>query len=125
MKTSNKEFEIFVNECEYFVELFGITDWKIYYSHEMWSTDSYANCDLNKKARVATINLSTEWNDDIKTKKEMHDILKEIALHEVCHILLSDMCHLAMSKKINSMEDIDSIEHIIIRRLEKAFIKKE
>lgn len=125
MKTNKKDFEIFTSECEYFVELLGLTDWKIYYTHELWSNDSYANCDLNIPARVATINLSTDWNEGKKTKEELNYILKEIALHEVCHILLSDLCQLALSKYIKSSDEIDSIEHVIIRRLERALLKKE
>lgn len=115
MKTTKADFEEFKKYCLEFQEKFSLTNYKIYF-HQVTIKDAFADCSWEKEAAVAVIRLARSWsNERAKTSKE----IKLLALHEILHLLLSEIDDVAYARFARSQE-IDEAEHGIIRRLEHA-----
>ncbi len=101
-KTTDKEFQVFVDECKRLIDKFKLLDWIIYY--ELKHLDSaIAMVEYQSINRAATIKLNTKIDIDIEK-------LKEIALHEVCHLLIADTNHLACCRYVTQDEIIKAKE---------------
>lgn len=95
-QTTDKEYNIFVTECKRLIEKFKLLDWLIYYELKPL-TDAVAMVEYQSISRAATIKLNTKI--DISVER-----LKEIALHEVCHLLFADTDHLACLRYVTESE---------------------
>ena len=113
MRVTKKDYELFKTECDRFVNLLGLKEWSIHYSHEK-STDNYASTYMNRDGMVATIVLGLYW-DDMRPKTEYE--IKRLALHEVCHLLMNPLVAEAQ-ERYTTEQALASIEHTIIRRIE-------
>ena len=107
------QFNTYKKHCEYYLALFGITEWDVDYKHH--KIDCAARISYNNSARLACFQLTTKGTIDFC----YHDDMQKLSLHEVLHLLLADI---AASKE--SPEEI-AIEHTIIQRLIKAITKGE
>ncbi len=88
------------------------------YSHKELDKNTFANIRANLTGRVATLNLTPEWDDHkITTVK-----LKRSAFHEVCELLIARLGYIAEARFITS-EETEEEGHAIIRRLENAFFE--
>ena len=114
MKITKKEFNLFVEECEKWQKYFQLNDWRIDYYFEKLN-GATASCYRILEDKVAEITLNTIIGRDDNSTCLSH--LKETALHEVLHILLSDITLLAQ-KRFISKDEIDIAEHSLIRKLE-------
>ena len=107
------QFNAFKKHCEYYLALFGITEWDIdYKQHKM---DDAARVTYNCSARLACFQLTTKGTGDFCLQEDM----QKLALHEVLHLLLADIV-----KSQESLEE-NAIEHTVIQRLIKAITKGE
>jgi len=122
MRTTKEHLKLFKNRCNYYIKEFGLFDWKVYYTHELWNNDSYADCNIHYSGRVATINLCTHWEE--LEIKYINKTIDELAFHEVSHIVLAELCSIASSKSAKR-KDIDSAEHSVIRRMEAVLFNKK
>ena len=110
-KYTVEQFKAYKTHCEYYLKIFGITEWDIdYKQHKM---DDAARVTYNCSARLACFQLTTKGTGDFCFQDDM----QKLALHEVLHLLLADI---AASKA--SPEEI-ALEHTVIQRLIKAITK--
>lgn len=119
MKISKEEFKTFVDECNRWVDFFGLKDWKIYYYQEKLK-ESFAECRVNGiENRIVSIVLNKELD------KEDYDFfdLRKTAFHEVCEVLLYGLEYLATCRYL-SPEEITTERHSIIRRLENSVYRE-
>lgn len=86
IKTSKKDFQIFVDECKRIQRLFGFNDWKLFYEHTQLK-GAYACICYDADERTATLSLNTEI---LQAEIKDWDVL-DSAKHEMCHLLLADL----------------------------------
>ncbi|GAH01412.1 unnamed protein product, partial [marine sediment metagenome] len=100
MKTTEKQFESFKQECHKWIKFFGLKDWRIKITHEDIDENfTAADVTHNSRSRQAAIRLNTTLHDDLK------DIdVKVSAFHEVCHLLLADLTCLTRSRECSEYE---------------------
>jgi hypothetical protein len=116
-KTTAKHFKIFQDECEKWIEYFGLKDWDVYYAHHN-DVGKFASINFDTSGRVSTIFLVKNWT---KWKPTVL-LVKKRAFHEVCELLLADMYALADNRYIQE-NDADRTAHIIIRKLENTVFR--
>ncbi len=108
-------FELFKDFCRQWQARLGLSDWRIYYSHENFK-NCMAWCSRDYEGKCATIGLCVDLEDQEPTDAA----LEEWARHEVLHVLLGDISHLVNLRSISD-NILSSTEHAVIRRLEMAF----
>jgi hypothetical protein len=113
MKVTKADFELFKQSCDKYIKKLGLVNWSVHYQHEI-REGSYAVTASDCDGRVATITLSTYW-DDLRIKTD-HEIDK-LALHEVLHIMMAPILREAEQRYTTQYVLLDQ-EHDIIRRLE-------
>jgi len=118
MKTNKVHFKIFKDECKKWLEYWGLTEWKVYYSHKNWNDDALASCSSDIKAMVATINLEPDWSSTMDDE-DIELCLRQTAFHEVCEVFLSKFRDVA-KRRDNTWDEIIHNNHEIIRRLENC-----
>lgn len=97
----------------HYVKRFGITGWTLEFHHET-ATDSMACIRVQLDGRRADVYLSTEWEDEPTT-----DRLKEKAKHEVGHLFVARMAHLA-SKRCVTADELYEAEEELVAMITKA-----
>jgi len=115
MKTTKKDFELFKNECQKWVDRFELNNWKIYYVHEKLK-DTYANIRFDLNGRVASIQFNTEW--DMFGVDNMIEGIKETAKHEIIHLLIARITEIAEARYVTDSEVGEANEELV-RKLEK------
>ena len=112
MKTTKKDFEYFKKRCEYWRQKFQMGNWDFGFHHEKLEK-SKAEYNTNGGGRLATIWLSTEWNQH-PSKEE----IDKTAFHEVVEILLCELRSLA-SAYFSELE-VNERTHMIVRTMENV-----
>lgn len=116
IEISDKEYKEFVKWCKKRVSQLGLKNWKIYYD-KLPMTD-YAQTSKDPIGMTATIALAKEMNEINHEALE----LKDTAYHEVFHLLLAKLVHLATSRYATEEEILRAEEEIVISlcNMEKA-----
>ena len=112
-KYTAENFLEYIVHCNYYLKLFGITEWDVDYKHH--KIDCAARISYNNSGRLACFQLTTKGTIDFCH----HDDMRKLALHEVLHLLLADI-----TKARESPEEI-AIEHTAIHRLMNVITKGE
>lgn len=115
MKTTKADFELFKQYGQEWQTKLGLNDWEIYFKHDS-APDCYGQTYWNGNDRVATVILSKDGWDNLRPKTP--ESLKQVALHEVLHVLFAPYC-IAAEKRFGSRDELESTEHSIIRHLQK------
>jgi len=113
-KTSKKDFEFFVAEFKKALHKLGLNEWKVYFIHSNLKETSRANVCHDGGVWVATVRLSTRWDE-----KPTHNSLRSSARHEALHILTARMMFLANCRFIDS-EEIRQESERLARILHRA-----
>lgn len=121
MKTSSKHFALFKKECQHWIDKFGLKEWDITFERMNLESDdpdatTGAQCVADIKNRIAALVLQADW--DIKVTNQM---VKRMAFHEVCHVLLWRLVWLTQERYISEGE-ATSEAHAIIRRMENGIL---
>ena len=123
MKTTHKHFEIFKEECEKWIKMFGLTNWCVRYYHKKDSDGStFSQTKYAYSGKAVDVCLNINWPNDIPQSKVAFE-LKQSAFHEVCEILLYPIRYLAECRYLTDSE-IDPEIHNIIRTLENVVWSK-
>jgi hypothetical protein len=101
------DFELFQKECKKWIEFFGLTDYKIYFSHKPLE-DCYADVVWEHPARAATFRLNSKMSEEDETDKD----IKQTAFHEVTHLLMAKLTYLARLRYTTPEEIQDESERI-------------
>ena len=120
MKTSKAHFEIFKKECEKWIKLFGLSNWEISIEHSKGDSDRAWIIPVTK-GRVVRICLGSNWIN-LEPDKITPDMLKRVAFHEVCEVLIEPLAWLAECRFLNP-DQLDPARHDIIHRLEEVIFK--
>lgn len=85
MEITKEQFEIFKQEINDLIRLFGLYDWEVEIFHE--KIDSIAEIQTNLVSRYAKIILAIEYKTELSTSE-----IKNTALHEILHLLIASFC---------------------------------
>jgi len=111
MKTTQKDFELFVSECKKWIIFWGISEYRIEFYHE--KIDG---------SRAQTKDYGHTMACDIIFSKELCsteiDKIKKAAFHEVCEVMLMKIRDMADTD--HSFSVVNQEIHSIIRRLENT-----
>lgn len=121
-EVTEKEFEIFRKEAKWWIEFFGLSDWRVFFDFYKLDNDVFAECHTGMEDKTATLVLN-KWNDI----KEEHMDIERTAFHEVCELLLNDMEMIALDDEIpfeKRRELAAGARHGVIRRLENSIFPK-
>jgi len=120
--TTPAHFEIFKKECLKWIDFFELNEWKIYFLHLLEDKDRQAACLFNAYTTNATLLLSVNWEHD----KPTNDWIKQVALHEVIHLLLAKLQEKAMERYVSEAEirmEVETLTHKIEHILDKLAAK--
>ena len=121
-KTTDEHFKLFTDYCKEFIQLFGLYDWYIGFNHTEQNEGNRAECGFSTDdSHNAWINLAQEWHYDEITPAR----LREVAFHEVCHVLLADSHNVASSDDLSREQTCFATtraHHAVIYRLMKALL---
>lgn len=113
MKTTKKDFHLFMEACTIYLDKLGLKEWSVFYNHAVLE-DAYATTAWKLSGYVATITLNQEW-DDLRPKSDRE--IRRVALHEALHLLLAPIAAEA-SERYTTQLQLEVAEHQAIRRLE-------
>lgn len=116
-KTTRKDFRIFKDECQKWINFWGLVNWKVYYEHDY--IEIPACIVYNLDAMIATITLTTMYDNDFYS---IHNIRLN-AFHEVCELMLAELMIYANERFDVDKRNLDKACHGIIRRLENKMFK--
>lgn len=112
MKTTKKDFELFVSECKKWIERFGLKGWAVYYDHADTKND-FANVLVSDGLddRVVTLTFNTNWQDyPDRTKEEQ---IKKTAFHEIREIFYWRIRFIAGARYVQPEEIREEIHNLI------------
>ena len=101
----------FRRHCEYWHRRFGLTDYQLIVEHRERQSDdtAMARVHISVDSRIATV----KWFDHPEPVLS----LRNLAKHEMLHVLLSDFVFTAASLRSNEHDDVIREEHKVIARL--------
>jgi len=111
--TNNSIFDEFKDECNRQIERLGLKDWDIEIRQEQMCGEdetNAANTQFTEKGRVAVITMNSAFPPDNP---------RQVAKHEVAHVLLGRLNLVAENRFITEEELADAIESVCTR-LEKV-----
>lgn len=111
-KTTKKEFETFKREFRRWQKRLGLTDWKVYFSHEPLE-EAYAQVTSSMLGATATVTLTTEVEDHAADGFDA----AASARHEALELLVAPLEALAISRHVAS-GSVEIEKHRVVRRLE-------
>lgn len=116
MKTSPEDFAVFRAEATRWLEILGLMDFDIAIQHAPLSPDACAQTDSRMYGRTAVLTLNSDYDDTYREDP------RELALHEVCEVLLAPLESLAQARTWDP-DTYVSERHAVINRLVN-FIKR-
>ena len=109
MKTTKKQYDLFVKKIHDFIEVFGLKSWDITFQYGGQDPDDQASVIFDLGNRVCTFGFSKTSSVKLSDKK-----ISKLAFHEVCELFFSDFrIHMNQSDEI-----VDQIIHEKIRTME-------
>lgn len=112
--TTDEHYTIFREEVSYWISLFGLTDWALWFAHDLYNGFAWFGFE-DISDRIVTFGLSTEWPGHTPN----HIALSKSAFHEVCELLLCMPEAIAGEHLCPSDRDrLREAAHATIRRLE-------
>jgi hypothetical protein len=115
MKTTKADFRVFVAECERLRKLWKLDGYVLRYRHVQLDDGDQALCSGNYVQRGATLSLSTDWTVGHELEKT-GEAIREMARHEMAHVLIGQLGILATVRFGNSQE-MQACEHELVVRL--------
>lgn len=121
-KTTEKDFDIFKEEAQVWIDTFGLSGFSIDFMHKTYSAfkDAVACVVWDQVGRIATMYLSTDWEPIEVSETEV----RRAAFHETMHILLANLTCLAESRYVGNVSQMDEAIHEIIMRLDNVLFSQ-
>lgn len=118
-KTTNKHFDLFVNESSFWLSRLGLRDYEVRFVHmESEDNGSRAWVEADSENRQATFGLEVNWLCEQPTD---YNISKS-AFHECCELLLHNVHeHL---RNMYAIHKTNELVHSIIRTLENLVFEE-
>ena len=115
----NYYFSLFKQECDYWINFFGLFFWEMNYTNKQVDNESHGVCIISIIDRNATINLEKRNDDEYN-----EETIKKTAFHEICDLLLADLSQHAYNTRSSELLSIESSEHSIIKILQNTVYEK-
>jgi hypothetical protein len=114
-KTTDRHFEIFKAEALKAADSWGLNDIKLYFHHGQ--RDARASMSARHIKRVATITLSTEWEECLENEatEVTDEEIRETARHEVIHVLILPLA--CLIGDFCTKDEAESAEEQLVQRL--------
>jgi hypothetical protein len=120
-ETTAEHFSYFKAQCQVFIKFFGLYDWKVVFEHKSGKDGSLAACRPYVTDKMAVIYLSPDWDEWEPTNAD----LRQVAFHEVCEMLLSDIHGAAHDTEFTPRQRENEMGyhvHALIRRMENCVL---
>src|SRR3990167_10692126 len=118
-KVTRSEETYFIARVQHWADFFYLGDWRIEAYTSTQVTENSAECEIWHNAHGAHILLRKTFDRGAPSKA----FLNQLALHEVCHVLLCDLKRLIADRCFTDAQ-AETAEHAVIRRLEKVLLKR-
>ena len=121
-KTQPKDYEIFKEECEYWLDKFNLRTYDVAYTHSnaAGNVDCCAYCKVDNEGCSAILGLSKTWDGFLPLEYQV----RKFAFHEVLELLFAQAEDIMQSRYVTK-ESIENVKHIFIQRLINAFFPNE
>ena len=114
-KTTTKDFNLFKTECGYWVEKFGLNDWRV--NLDIGEVAGFATAEIYFIERFCHIVLSDELPDVNREKT-----IIETAFHEVFDgIVLAEIRTIAKNRDFDD-DRLDSVCHGVLNRIQRLLL---
>lgn len=124
--TLQQKIQFFTNEVQYYIEYFGLVDWKLFVNEidkeeVIKEKELCATCYVGDiENRTVAISYNKDWIDEENCLKT----ISQVAFHEVMELMLSKLNAFSNSREFFIPESIITEEiHKIIRTLENKVFK--
>ena len=122
-KTTQKEFQFFIDECNRWAKILGLEEWRIEYKLGGNSDNSTASYITSWQARGCIVRLTADCLSGKATdKKERAYEIQKVAFHEMVELSLYDLRSQALFTFRYSI--VDEATHKIVNTLEKVLFPK-
>ena len=103
-----EDFELFKETFTKYQEMFGLTGYQIYFNYKPLEK-TFAEISVNQNNMVATVYL----NSQLPKKDKLHKNIKLDAKHEVIHLLLNKLEHMAYARYVTEVEIYEATEELV------------
>lgn len=118
-EVTQKHFDIFIDECKYWIKFFGLIGWEVNYAL-VRSLECRAWCGIhNLSDRIVQIGLSSVWDISPQNK-----VLRRAAFHEVIELLTMKFYILAIQRE-SKVSDVEEENHNLVRILENSVFEQD
>jgi len=115
--TTKKQFDVFIKECDRYIDIFGLSEYFVLYQHVKIEKDEWqAGCTVDFEGLNAIISLS---NDVVLTDYE----IMAAAKHEILELLLAKLDKIMKARTVTEAEIVEE-RHKVINRLLRVKITK-
>jgi hypothetical protein len=113
MVTNKKHFDIFHKECQRLQKEWHLNGWNIRYEHKKFENVN-AQMIKNGNCYNATMALSTFIDcDEFTDKQNTVKFIKDLAKHEMIHLLLGRVIHCAEARWCTDSELVEAEEELV------------
>ena len=121
MRTTKKQFDLYKKSANRWLLKFGLISWKVFFEHINNDMDAIATCTADPPGRVALFSFTRTIgvNEGLTNKR-----IEQVGFHEACELLLAPLI-IACQDTETREDEIDSIRHGIIRRLEHVIFGRQ
>jgi hypothetical protein len=102
-----KDFAIFKETFTKYQKLFGLTGYRIFFSHELLDSDCFANISVNQGLMVANVRLNTDDSGAPHAEQS--------AKHEAIHLLLNRLEDLARDRYAKEESIVEVTEELVFK----------
>ena len=118
-KTTEQDFQIFQEAVAFWQRKLGMLSWQLYTRHTFMK-DQQGYSVVNLSARCATLTLSTTLSNYDEPPGDR--IIRRIAFHEVCEVLMARMMICAEARYVQR-DELEEARHEVIRTLESVIFE--
>jgi len=121
VKTTKKNFELFIKECKKWIQLLGVTSWRIVIEHkDREDHRDLSWCCIESSTMSCSVMLSVNWYDN----KISNNAIKRCAFHEICHVMLSPIDDM-LTERGYGQDEVDKVLHGLIYVFENCLFGME
>ena len=114
MQTTRKQFDLYKKTAEMWIKKWGQVSWEVHIKHMDNDLEALATCQADPSGRTAIFTFTKYIG---KSEGLTDERIKMSGFHETCELLLAPLVIACRDPKSRE-DELDSIRHGIIRRLE-------
>lgn len=119
MQTKKSDFALFKKECYKWIEILGLKDWKLVFTH-MEDNCGVATYFRESAGRIITINLNTDFDGLLYSENG----IKLSAFHEIIEGLLLARLDDMIDRRRHDEKEVEEARHKAVRILEHTLYPK-